>query len=75
MKNNINTIPQTGSHCDTENASLVCGAIGYTQTIWSPVELRSEPQSGDNSPTWHGRHSLMSPGFKALVEFTTPTPP
>ena len=28
-----------------------CGTLGYTQTVWSPVKLRSEPWSGDNSPT------------------------
>ena len=22
----------------------LCGAMGYSQTVWSPVELRSEPQ-------------------------------
>jgi hypothetical protein len=52
-----------------------CWALPYVQTVWSPIELRSEPQSGDNSPTWHGRRSLMSPGLKAPVEVTTPTPP
>jgi hypothetical protein len=36
-----------------------CGALGYIQTVWSPVELRSEPRSGYNSLTWHSRHSLM----------------
>jgi hypothetical protein len=28
-----------------------CGSLGYEQTCWSPVDLRSEPQKGDNSPT------------------------
>lgn len=52
-----------------------CGAMGYAQTGWSPVELRSEPQSGDNSPTWHCRHSLVSPGTLAPVEISAPTAP
>ena len=53
----------------------MCGALGYTQTVWSPVKLRSEPWSGDNSPTWHGRRSLTSPGLKAPVKVTAPTAP
>ena len=53
-----------------------CGALGYTQTVWSPVELRwnSRP-GGDYSPTWDGRSSLMSPGLKASVKVTAPTAP
>jgi hypothetical protein len=37
-----------------------CGAFGYTQTIWFPVELRSEPQNGDNSPmrSWNSGSCL-----------------
>jgi hypothetical protein len=52
-----------------------CWALGYAQTGWSPVELRSESRNGDNSPTWHSSSSLMSPGFKAPVEVTTPSSP
>ena len=55
-----------------------CGAMGYAQTVWSPVELRCGTlvkPSGDNSPTWDGRRSLMSPGTLAPVEVTTPTAP
>ena len=53
-----------------------CGALGYAQTVWSPVELRGGipvKPSGDNSPTWDRRHFLMSPGTLAPVEVTTPT--
>jgi hypothetical protein len=53
----------------------ICGELGYTKTVWSPVELRSEPQSGDNSPTWQGRRSLMSLGLKAPVKVTAPSAP
>jgi hypothetical protein len=37
--------------------------------------IRGLNPSGDNSPTLHGRHSLMSSGLKAPVEFTTLTAP
>ena len=52
-----------------------CGAMGYAQTVWSPVELRcGTPGPGrDNSPTWGGRRSLMSPGPLTPVEVTAPT--
>jgi hypothetical protein len=50
-----------------------CGALGYSQTVWSPVKLRSEPRSGDNSPAWHSRCSLMFPGTLAPVEVSTST--
>ena len=55
-----------------------CGAIGYTQTVWSPVELRCGTPvgpDGDNSPTWDGRCSLMSPKTLPQVEVTAPTAP
>jgi hypothetical protein len=57
---------------------LKCGAIGCSQTGWFPVELRCgapEKPSGDNSTTWEGRHSLISPGPLASVEVPTPTAP
>jgi hypothetical protein len=56
---------------------LGCGAMGYIQTVWSPVELRSEPRDpgGDNSPTWDERSSLMFPGTLAPVEVTAPHSP
>jgi hypothetical protein len=48
--------------------------MGYSQTVWSTVELRygTLGPGGDNSPTWDGRCSLMSPGLKAPVEVTAP---
>ena len=48
--------------------------MGYSQTGWSPVELRCGTlgPGGNNSPTWD---SLMSPGTLAPVEVTTPTAP
>ena len=51
--------------------------MGYSQTGWSPVELRCGTlgPSGDNSPTWDGRRSLMSPGLLAPIEVTAPTTP
>jgi hypothetical protein len=54
------------------------GALDYAQTVWSPVELKggtSMEPSGDNSPTWERRCSLMSPGLLAPFEVTTPTAP
>jgi hypothetical protein len=30
---------------------VLFGELGYAQTGWSPVELRSEPRKGDNSTT------------------------
>ena len=62
-------------HTETHRHIHICGALGYAQTGWSPVELRSEPQSGDNSPKWYGRRSLMSPGLKAPVEVKAPHSP
>jgi hypothetical protein len=38
--------------------------------VWTPEKL-----NGDNSPTWDGRSSLMSPGLKAPVEVTAPKAP
>lgn len=54
-----------------------CGAMGYTQTPWSPVELRSWTPVGPGGwsfpPTWDWRRSIMSPGSLAPFEVTTPT--
>lgn len=56
-----------------------CGAMGYAQTVWSPVELRCGTlvkPSGDSSPTWDGRRSLMSPGIPWLLsKLPSPQPP
>jgi hypothetical protein len=55
----------------------VCGALGYTQTGWSPVQLRSEPWRNPaviiHLHGTHGRRSLMSSGTLAPVEVTAPT--
>ena len=56
-----------------------CEAMGYAQTVWSPVELRSDPPPSPRIrwvviPTYMG-HSLMSPGPLAPVEVTAPTAP
>jgi hypothetical protein len=57
-----------------KNAIAGCGAMGYTQTGWSPVELNpGKTWWWKFSPTWGGRHSLMSPGLLGPVEVTTPT--
>jgi hypothetical protein len=46
-----------------------CGAMGYAQTGWSPVELKSEPR-------WNPVVIIfMSPGPLAPVEVTAPTAP
>jgi hypothetical protein len=52
-----------------------CVALGYTQTVWSPVKLRcgTPGPGGDNSLIWEGRCSLMSPGTLVPVEVTAPT--
>jgi hypothetical protein len=43
--------------------------------VYSQAEVGTPVPSGDNSPTWDGRSSLMSPGLKVPVEVTTPTAP
>jgi hypothetical protein len=41
----------------------------------APVELRSEPQKGDNSPQLHGMHSLMLLELWLLPKLPPPQPP
>jgi hypothetical protein len=55
----------------------LCGAMGYSQTGWSLVELRcgTPGPGGDNSPIWDGRHSLMSPRTLVPVKVTVSTAP
>ena len=52
-----------------------CGELGYAQRGLSPVELRSEPRNGGNSPTWHGRRSLMLLELWFLPKLPPPTAP
>jgi hypothetical protein len=54
-----------------------CGALGCTKMDWSPIEQQygTPGPLGDNSPTWDGRSSLMSPGLKAPVKVTAPSAP
>jgi hypothetical protein len=57
--------------CDFLWGNGLCtdGLVSNRVEVWNPRT------SGDNSPTWDSRHSLMSPGTLAPVEVTTPTSP
>ena len=69
-------VPKEDSHPSQPSGRTQhsCGALGYAQTGWSSVELRSKPWEGDNSLDKECINSLMLLELRLLPKLPSPTP-